>query len=270
MSSTAPAPLVDAVVTAGGVPRPDQPLYVLTQGKSKALLPIAGRPMVQWVLDALNQAETVRRIVVVGLGPSDTAGLASRKEISYLPNHGSLIANSEAGVKQLLAQDAAARQALVVSSDIPTLTGAHVDWITRACQETDHEIYYGLVSEADLEKRFPGSKRSYFKLKEGRFCGSDINMFSTALVGHYHPAWHTIVDSRKSILKQASLIGFDTLLITALGQMTIPEALRRAKSKLGVNGRVLLLPYAEAGMDVDKPRQYELVRRDLESQAAPA
>jgi hypothetical protein len=69
-----------------------------------------------------------------------------------------------------------------------------------------------------MEKRFPGSKRSYFKLKEGKFCGSDINMFSTGLVGHYHPAWHTIVDSRKSILKQASLIGLDTLLILALGK----------------------------------------------------
>ena len=52
--------------------------------------------------------------------------------------------------------------------------------------------------------------------------------------------------------------------------MTIPEALRRAKTKLGVNGRVLLIPYAEAGMDVDKPRQYELVKQDLESRAARA
>ena len=183
------APSVDAVVTAGGVPRPDQPLYALTQGKPKAMLPIAGRPMVQWVLDALNAAETVRRIVVVGLGPDAAAGLTSRKEIAFVPNHGSLIANTEAGVKQVLAEDANAKYALVVSADIPALAGAHVDWITRACQETDHEIYYGLLSEADMEKRFPGSKRSYFKLKEGKFCGSDINMFSTSLVGHYHPAW---------------------------------------------------------------------------------
>jgi CTP:molybdopterin cytidylyltransferase MocA len=258
---------IDAVVTAGGVPRPDQPLYALTQGKPKAMLPIAGRPMVQWVLDALNAAETVRRIVVVGLGADDTAGLSSRKEMAFVANQGSLIANTEAGVKKV-GQDENAKHALVVSADIPALEGAHVDWIARACAETDHEIYYGLLSEADMEKRFPGSKRSYFKLKEGKFCGSDINMFSTGLVGHYHPAWHTIVDSRKSILKQASLIGFDTLLIMALGQMTIPEALRRAKTKLGVNGRVLLIPYAEAGMDVDKPRQYELVKRDLESRAA--
>jgi CTP:molybdopterin cytidylyltransferase MocA len=268
MSSVGPS--VDAVVTAGGVPRPDQPLYELTQGKPKALLPIGGRPMVQWVVDALNAAETVRRIVVVGLGPSETVDLSSRKELAFVANQGSLIANTEAGVKQVLANDENAKHVLVVSADIPTLAGAHVDWVTRACQETDHEIYYGLVSEADMEKRFPGSKRSYFKLKEGKFCASDINMFSTALAGHYHPAWHTIVDSRKSILKQASLIGLDTLLIVALGQMTIPEALRRAKSKLGVNGRVLLMPFAEAGMDVDKPRQYELVKHDLESRMARA
>ena len=261
---------VDAVVTAGGIPRPDQPLYELTHGKPKALLPMAGRPMVQWVLDALNAAETVRRIVVVGLGPEDTTTLTSRKQLSFVPNQGSLIANTEAAVKQVLAQDAKAKNALVVSADIPTLEGAHVDWITRACLESEHEVYYGLVSQETMEKRFPGSKRSYFTLKEGKFCGSDINMFSTSLVGHYHPAWNTIVNSRKSILKQASLIGLDTLLIMALGQMTIPEALRRAKTKLGVNGRVLLIPYAEAAMDVDKPRQYALVKNDLESRMAPA
>jgi hypothetical protein len=32
-----------------------------------------------------------------------------------------------------------------------------------------------------------------------------------------------------------------------------------------VPGRALVCPYAEAGMDVDKPAQYELLKRDLES-----
>lgn len=257
-------PLIDAVITAGGIPKPDDPLYPLTQGKSKALLPIGGRPMVQWVLDALDGSAVVGRVVVVGLAPGEAA-LTSRKELIYLPNAGSMIGNVEAGVKKILEHDPHAKKALLASSDIPCLTAAMVDWLVNTCLTSDHEIYYGLISEADMERRFPGSRRSYFALKEGRFCGSDIIMANTGLVGHYHPAWNEIVGARKNILRQASIVGFDTLLLMLLRQMTIPEAERRAQTKLGIKGRILLDPYAETGMDVDKPRQYDLVKRDLEA-----
>jgi NDP-sugar pyrophosphorylase family protein len=45
---------MDAVVTAGGIPQPEELLYPYTQGKPKAMLDIGGKPMVQWVLDALS------------------------------------------------------------------------------------------------------------------------------------------------------------------------------------------------------------------------
>ncbi len=243
-------PIIDAIVTAGGIPKPDEPLYPLTQGQSKALLPIGGKAMVQWVLDALNGSALVRRVVVVGLAPGEGA-LHSDKALSYLPNAGSLIGNVEAGAKRLLELDPSAQKALIVSSDIPCMTAEMVDWMVNTCLASDHEVYYGLISEAIMEKRFPGSKRSYFTLKEGRFCGTDMIVLSTGLVGHYHPAWNDIVGARKSILKQASFVGFDTLLLMLLRQMTIPEAERRAMTKMGIRGRILLSPYAEIGMDVD-------------------
>ncbi len=47
---------MDAIVIAGGIPEPGEPLYPYTQGKPKATLEISGKPMAQWVLDALNGA----------------------------------------------------------------------------------------------------------------------------------------------------------------------------------------------------------------------
>lgn len=260
---------IDAVVTAGGIPRPDDPLYPLTQGKNKALLPIGGVPMVQWILDALGHAACIARVVVVGLDPAE-AGLTCRKPLGYVPNHGSMIDNVQAGAKWALAQEAATRYVFVVSSDIPTITAAMVDWNINTSLETDHEAYYSLIPAAVMEQRFPGSRRTFFKLKEGRFSGSDMNLFQTALVGHYHPAWQAIVDARKNILKQASRVGFDTLLLMLLGQMTIARAEERVRTRLGVNGRAFIGRYAEAGMDVDKPHQYEQVKRDLEARGRQA
>jgi CTP:molybdopterin cytidylyltransferase MocA len=260
---------VDAVVTAGGIPAPGEPLYPLTQGQSKALLSMGGRPMVQWVLDALAGAQTIRTVVVVGLSPDD-APLAFPRRLGYVPNQGSMLGNVEAGVKWLLAEDPATTHALIVSSDIPTILPAHVDWNVSTSLETDHEAYYSLISDTDMERRFPGARRSYFKLKEGRFCGGDMNLFRTSLVGHYHPAWRGLVDARKSVLKQAGLVGLGTLLRLVLGQMSIAGAERTVEQRLGMRGRGLCCPYAETGMDVDKPHQYELVRRDLEARGARA
>ncbi len=38
-----------------------------------------------------------------------------------------------------------------------------------------------------------------------------------------------------------------------------------ARNQKGVRGRAMICHYAEAGMDVDKPVQYEIVKRDLEA-----
>jgi hypothetical protein len=90
------------------------------------------------------------------------------------------------------------------------------------------------------------------------------------LVGHYHPAWKAIVDARKHIARQASLVGLRTLLLFVLGRLSIAEAERRAGTRLGIRGRALICPYAEVGMDVDKPGQYEMLKRELEARGRRA
>ncbi len=58
---------MDAIVTAGGIPQPGEPLYEYTQGISKAMLDVAGKPMIQWVLKALDEAATIDKVIIIGL-----------------------------------------------------------------------------------------------------------------------------------------------------------------------------------------------------------
>jgi hypothetical protein len=139
-----------------------------------------------------------------------------------------------------------------------------VDWEVRSALETNHQGYYALIPREAMERRFPGSRRTYFALREGRFCGGDMNLLKTEIVADYNPAWRRIAESRKSVLKQAALVGFDTLLLMALGRLSTPQVEQRVRERLGVNGRFLICPYAEVGMDVDKPNQYEMLKRELE------
>jgi GTP:adenosylcobinamide-phosphate guanylyltransferase len=260
-------PTVDAIVIAGGVPGPDEPLYPLTQGKPKALLDLAGKPMIQWVLDALSGAETVQRVVIVGLSADDAARLACAKPCGQVPGQGSIIDNLVAGARWSGAQGELPAHVLAVSSDIPMITPEMVDWSVRAAQETDHEAYYSIIPHELMERRFPGSRRTFFRLKEGRFTAGDMNLIRRAVLSDYHPAWPRIFEARKSLLKQAALVGWDAFLLIALGRMSIAWGERRVRERLGLNGRILVCPYAEIGMDVDKPYQYEMLKAELEKES---
>lgn len=258
--------VVDAMLAAGGVPRPGDPLYPLTQGRSKALLEIAGRPMIQYVLDALNGAATIRSIVVVGITPeTDPAvnALTSARPLSFLPNHGSLVDNLAAAGAWAHDRPDPPTHLLATSSDIPLLTAPMVDWNVNASLETDHDAYYNLVPRSVMEARFPGVRRTYFRLRDGIFCGGDLNLLSLKVLNGYNPAWRRIIDARKNVLAQAQLVGFDVLLRAALGVMSIAWAEDRIGRRLGVKGRALICPHAEAGMDVDRPDHVDVVARAL-------
>ena len=92
--------MLDAVVIAGGIPGEEEPLYPYTSGKPKALMDMCGKPMIQWVLDALEGAETIDRIVIVGL--PEESGLVSPKTKLFIPNQGGMLDNIRAGVEKAL------------------------------------------------------------------------------------------------------------------------------------------------------------------------
>jgi hypothetical protein len=75
--------------------------------------------------------------------------------------------------------------------------------------------------------------------------------------------WEKIIAARKNALKQAALIGFDTLFLLLFRRVTLDEAVKIVEKRLNITGRVILSPYAELGMDVDKPHQLEVVRADM-------
>lgn len=258
---------MEAIVTAGGIPKPDEPLYAYTQGKSKALLDVAGKPMIQWVLDALCQAETIDTIVIMGL--SEDSGLVCPKIAHYMPNQGSMLENIQAGVKQVEQINPQAHHTIIVSSDIPTITSDMVNWVVNTCMQTDDDVYYNLIERKVMEKRFPGSKRTYTRLKDYEVCGGDMNVIRTLSVTSNDALFERLISARKSVFKQAALIGYGTLILFLLHQLSMQSAIQRVAHRLNITGRAILCPYAEIGMDVDKPFQLEMVSSDL-AQHKPA
>ena len=252
---------MDAIVIAGGIPGPEEPLYPQTQGKHKALLDICGKPMIQWVLDALEGAETIDEVVIIGLPASSP--VKGEKIRLFLENQGGILENVRAGLIKILELHPQASHVAVVSSDIPTIRSEHINWVVNTAMQTDEDIYYNVITRPVMESRFPGSNRSFVRLKDAEVCGGDLNVVRAMTVTSNEALWEKIIASRKNALKQAALLGFDTFLLLLLRQITVERAVKKVTKRMQITGRPLFCPYAEVGMDVDKPHQLELVTADL-------
>jgi molybdopterin-guanine dinucleotide biosynthesis protein A len=256
--------MLDALILAGGVPQPGESLYEFSQGRSKALIDVAGKPMIQWVLDALSGSQNIGHAVIVGL--DESSPLRCAKPLSYVPNQGGMLDNIRAGARRIAELDPKSEYALIVSSDIPTISAEMVDWVCAQVRPGDDAIYH-VIERNVMDKRFPNSKRTFTKLKGMEVCGGDMNPASVPLILSHTGPWEKIAAARKSAIKQASLVGFDTLLLFLLRAMTMEQAAARVSKRLGLSARGVLCPFAEIGMDVDKAHHLEIVRRELAGKA---
>ena len=253
---------MDAIVLAGGVPGLDSTLYPETKGKAKAMLEIGGKYMIQWVLDALDRADTIDSIVIVGCEDKQTE-IHSKKIISFKPSTDDIILNFQRGADAVLEHNPSAESVAVVSSDIPLITVDGINWIINSSLAGNDDLYYCVVEQGQMEKRFPESARSYVKLRDMNVCGGDLAVINLELYKSKKDFWRKIFEARKSYLHQARLIGFDILILLLMRRLTFSDTVKRVTHRLDITGQGLICPFPEIAMDIDKPHQLELARREL-------
>src|SRR4030042_2620908 len=183
---------MDAVVTAGGIPRPDELLYPYTLGKPKAMLDVCGKPMVQWVVDALSDAKRVDRVVLIGL--TEESGVTCAKPMTFIPNQLSMIENILAGINKVLETNPSATQVMLVSSDIPAITSEMADLEVETTSQYDVDLCYNVTTRETVEARYPDSKRPYLRLKDVDACGADINVIHTSVVSMNMDIWEKLTE----------------------------------------------------------------------------
>ena len=257
---------IDAVILAGGASDKADPLLEYAQVQKKALIKIAGKEMVRYVVEAIADSSRVGHILIVGLSPED--GIEFIAPVEYVEAAGSMLDNIVAGLKRVIEVDPDVERVVISSADIPLLTTEMVNYFIDTCLETDHEVYYTIVEKSTMEARFPGSRRSFVPLCGGSFAGGDINMAKVSAVQANLPLARQALEFRKNVWQQVRLLGFGTLIKFAFRKLTLADAERVASRALGCRGRAIVTSYPEMGMDVDKPHQLDMVRAILEGRSA--
>ncbi len=251
-----------ALVLAGySTDKPD-PLAIAMGVERKSLIPVAGKPMVYWVVRALRESKRVDQIYIVGMGPEDHVDFGT--EIVYIPNQNAHFDNIMAGVDAIKEHQPEAEFFLTASADIPTLQSKTVDWFIETCEKMDGDLFYSVVEKSVMEAAFPDSRRSYVPVVEGKFCGGDLFFVRRAVVHNNEQLVRELLAKRKSAFQQARLLGFKTIIKFLFRRLSIKDAEELSEQLLKATGHVIISPYADLGMDVDKPHQLEMVRAKME------
>jgi GTP:adenosylcobinamide-phosphate guanylyltransferase len=244
---------VDAVVLAGGDGAVIDPTVAI-----KGLVPVAGKPMVEWVVDAMRASESIGEIAVVvptaeGLGPWVD------KVDKLVISNGSFIDNLVAGVDSFRND----RSVLVTTGDVPALTSEAIDDYVARSLAARADFSYPLVAKEDMEEQFPGSKRTYIKLSVGWITGGNMMVLSPALVHRNREIGQRLFDTRKSPVKMARIIGLPFIAKLITGRLDPTDVEKKMGELLGGSCAAIYTDQASIGADVDKPVDVIVAERVL-------
>lgn len=235
------------------------PLREVSPAPNEALVEINGKPMVQYVIDGLNESQEVRRIVVVA-PPGEVEPHVTGRNLEFVPSRHHIVDNILEALK-VLPQD---EEFLVVSCDVPLITGEIIDNLVALCRRTPAELYYPIVEKSVAEARFPHVKRTYVTLREGTFTGGNIFLGHPRIAQKVAARVRDFLNFRKSPLKMMGLLGWGfTFRYLVLKNLTLKELEQKVSSMFDIKGAVVVAPWAEVGVDVDKPSDLELMRAIL-------
>ena len=254
---------VPAVVLAGGVTKGD--LYEACWVQETALVEIAGKPMVRYVVDALAAAQTVGEILVVGF--ERVAQALADTPARFTPAGETILDNVMRGIDGLSTPAAGAEgqdYVLLSTCDLPLLTAEAVDRFVRASLDTGAQFCYPVIAREVCLEKYPEAQRTWVKVRDGEFTGGNLVLASRKFLKDNRAAILSFFEARKSPLKLALRIGPVFLLKLALRVASIAEVERRAGKMFNCTARAIICPDPEVGMDVDKAADLELARRVLE------
>src|SRR3546814_3022703 len=235
---------------AGSRPGPD-PLLAGTGVATKALLPVAGRPMLAHVVAALRASPHIGPITILA---QDSAALAAEPALgSCAALH---FADSGQGIRASLAAALPVGDAplLVTTADNVLLTPSMIaEFLTGAA---DSDVAVAMVERGVLLARYPESKRTWLRFRGGWWSGANLFRLRGRRVLPLLDFWGRIERDRKKGLKIVAAFGPALLLAAVLRLITIHQGVARAGLRFGLKAKVVPMSEAEACIDAEIGRAH--------------
>ena len=197
---------LDVIVTAG-----DRDASRPVLGDNKAFLPLAGVPIINYVLSAIERARCTARIFVVG----DTARLAAALAVPHTPwrstrplyllEQGNTLYENVWNAflhtlpdytpgtdwRMYMGTPAVDKAILIMPGDIPLATPDEIDAFVNGCDLSRYDYFLGLSAESVLRSYYPqdhrlGIQMAYFTLRDLRVRQNNLHLVKPLRLGNRH------------------------------------------------------------------------------------
>ena len=210
--------------------------------------------MIEYVLKALRESNVSNAFFVSGFNADYDKDL--RQSPSKPGPAGSARAAIEAGIEMPL---------LITTADHPLLTAEMVNLFVANAQKTGADFCVGLAEKGIIDPAYPHVKRTYLRFSD--IAVSGCNLFYIANEGGIEAIrfWEQAQRDRKKPWKLAWRLGLGGLIKYVFGRLSLEAAFMQVSATLGITARPVMIPIAEAAIDVDKPSDKVLVEAILKA-----
>lgn len=249
----------DALIMAAGR-GPTDPMALAFGVAHKCLVPIGGAFMLARVADALNRSPNIGHISISIDDPAPVAKALGPGAAVEILASGSTAPGS---VLAALESDATHWPVLVTTADHALLTPEIVACFLEQAAASEADLAVGLASRQTITAELPTTQRTYLKFSDVEVSGCNLFAINTAQGLNFVRFWQQADRNRKKPWKLIGAFGFGALTQWLSGRLSLQGAFELASEKLEAKAVPILLPFATAAVDVDKPEDKELVEELL-------
>jgi CMP-N-acetylneuraminic acid synthetase len=242
---------------------PDDPVAGASGVPCKSLAPIGGIPMIYRVLNALEASREVDAINLCGPPETivdqtpDLRNLIELGKVKWYANQ----ATPSTSTYHVLASLPEEVPVVLTTADHALLDPRIVDHFCSRARDTDCDVVAGIARHEAVVLAYPETRRTATRLADGAYCGCNLFAFLTPRARRAADFWRRVEARRKNPLRVIGILGWAAVVRYLTGRLSLQEALDRMSQRLGFKAGAIILPFAEAAVDVDSIGDLELVEK---------
>ncbi|MGH6907339.1 MAG: NTP transferase domain-containing protein [Aestuariivirga sp.] len=225
---------------------------------NKCVIEVGGKPMLARVALALRHSKEVastlisieKRAIATAILGENAATIASA-------------ASAPASVIAAIEGKALAYPILITTADHALLTPAMVRHFCQSTEQSDADFTVGLATAETVLSAYPRSIRTFFRLGRSRFSACNLFALRNERGLKLLARWQYLEAVRKKPWRLVAAFGVAPLLRFLTGTLDLDMALAIVSRRLGLEVKAVLMPFAEAAIDIDKPADKDLAESIL-------
>ena len=248
------------MVLAGSRPGTD-PFAAAHGTDLKALIPVAGEPMVRRPVRALLASPNIAAVRVLTQQAERIAAILPADPRLTVEASGETIASTLAAI---CADPLTPWPLLVTTADHALLDQTIIADFTARAEGADVAI--GLVEAKPLLARLPGTKRTWIGFRGGRYSGANLFALCSPRAAKAIELWRGVEQDRKKGWRLLIALG-PAGLLGLLRLRSLDQTMASLGRRLGLELRAVEMRDPLSAVDVDKPADHDLVEAILAGRA---